>query len=43
VQQLPLLRRLEIVPAPPLEKGSVDAFAERVRKLLGDRVVVSTW
>lgn len=43
VHRLPLLRRLEIVPAPPLEKGSVDAFAERVRKLLGDRVVVSTW
>lgn len=43
LQDLPLLRRLEIVPAPPLEKGSVDAFAERVRKLLGDRVVVSTW
>lgn len=43
VHQLPLLRRLEIVPAPPLEKGSVDAFAERVRTLLGERVVVSTW
>ncbi|MFN7586929.1 MAG: hypothetical protein ACK501_14640 [Planctomycetota bacterium] len=43
LQDLPLLRRLEMVPAPPLEKGSVDAFAERVRKLLGDRVVVNTW